>query len=39
MNNSGLIPFDMDSVVVQTKTDKKVISDYEELKEWWDNEK
>lgn len=34
-----LIPFEMDSVVVQTKTDKKVISDYEELKEWWDNEK
>ena len=35
----ALIPFDIDSVVVQTKTDKKVISDYEELKEWWDNEK
>lgn len=34
----AMIPFDMDSVVVQTKTDKKVISDYEKLKEWWDNE-
>lgn len=34
----ALIPFDMDSVVVQTKTDRKVISDYEELKEWWENE-
>lgn len=29
----ALIPFDMDLVVVQTKDDKKVISDYEELKE------
>ena len=35
----ALIPFDMDSVVVQTKTEKTVISDYEELKEWWDDEK
>lgn len=35
----ALIPFDMDSVVVQTKTGKTVISDYEELKEWWDDEK
>lgn len=34
----ALIPFDMDSVVVQTKAGKKVISDYEVLKEWWDNE-
>lgn len=34
----ALIPFDMDSVVVQTKTDKKVVKDYEELKEWWENE-
>ena len=35
----ALIPFDMDSVIVQTKTGKNVISDYEELKEWWDDEK
>lgn len=35
----ALIPFDMDSVVVQTKTGKAVISDYKELKEWWDDEK
>ena len=34
----ALIPFDVDSVAVQTKTGKRVISDYEELKEWWDNE-
>lgn len=35
----ALIPFDMASVIVQTKTGKNVISDYEELKEWWDDEK
>lgn len=35
----ALIPFGMDSVVVQTKTGKAVISDYKELKEWWDDEK
>lgn len=35
----ALIPFDMDSVSVWTKTGKKVINDYEELKEWWDDEK
>lgn len=34
----ALIPFDLDSVVVQTKIGKKVLSDYEELKEWWENE-
>lgn len=34
----ALIPLDMDSVVVQTKTDKKIVKDYEELKEWWENE-
>lgn len=34
----ALIPFDIDAVLVQTKADKKVVSDYEELKEWWDNE-
>ena len=35
----ALISFDMDSVVVQTKAGKEVISDYEELKEWWEDEK
>lgn len=34
----AMIPFDMESVTVQTKEGKKVISDYEELKEWWNNE-
>ena len=34
----ALIPFDMDSVEVQTTAGKRVISDYEELKEWWENE-
>ncbi|MBQ7433082.1 MAG: DUF4869 domain-containing protein [Lachnospiraceae bacterium] len=34
----ALIPFDLDSVIVQTKKDRKVIYDYEELKEWWNNE-
>ena len=35
----ALIPFTMDSVMVQTKSMKKIISDYEELKEWWEYEK
>lgn len=34
----ALIPFDMETVNVQTSSGKKVISDYEELKEWWSNE-
>ncbi len=34
----ALIPFDMDPVAVWTKSGKKVICDYEELKEWWNNE-
>lgn len=34
----ALIPFDMASVFVQTKVGKEVISDYEELKEWWEDE-
>lgn len=34
----ALIPFDMGSVMIQTKTMKKEISDYEELKEWWEDE-
>ena len=35
----ALIPFTMGSVMVQTKSMKKIISDYEELKEWWEDEK
>ncbi len=34
----ALIPLDMQTVTVRTKDEKKVISDYEELKEWWNNE-
>ena len=34
----ALIPFEMDTVNVQTSLGKKMICDYEELKEWWDNE-
>lgn len=34
----ALIPFYMQSVVVQTKSGKKEISNYEELKEWWNDE-
>jgi hypothetical protein len=29
----------MESVNVQTSSGKKEINDYEELKEWWENEK
>lgn len=35
----AMIPFSIDSVAVQSKSVKKVISDYEELKEWWNSEK
>lgn len=34
----ALIPFDMEKVNVRTATEEKEIKDYEELKEWWDNE-
>lgn len=34
----AMIPFDMKSVTVKSKEENKVISDYEELKEWWSNE-
>ena len=34
-----IIPFDMKEVRVSDKKGKRVISDYEELKEWWNNEK
>jgi hypothetical protein len=38
-SNYALIPFEMESVYVQTSSGKKEINDYEELKEWWENEK
>lgn len=34
----ALIPFGMNAVNVQVSSCQKEISDYEELKEWWDNE-
>jgi hypothetical protein len=34
----ALIPFEMESVNIMTSSGDKVISDYEELKEWWENE-
>lgn len=34
----AMIPFEMDQVEVQTSCGKKVIDDYEELKEWWEDE-
>lgn len=33
----ALIPFEMNSVVIHTSLGEKIISDYEELKEWWNN--
>lgn len=35
----ALIPFDMETVQVYSGNETKVINDYEELKEWWNNEK
>jgi hypothetical protein len=37
-SNYALIPFELESVKVQTSSGDKVINDYEELKEWWENE-
>lgn len=34
----AMIPFEMEAVNVQTSSEKIVIRDYEELKEWWNNE-
>lgn len=34
----AMIPFEMDAVCVIEKGVKKVITDYEELKEWWEYE-
>ena len=37
-SNYAIIPFDMDKVKVSDKNGTRIISDYEELKEWWNNE-
>lgn len=34
----AMIPFDMEAVMVQNQKEKKMINDYEELKEWWEHE-
>ena len=34
----AMIPFNMERVKVQTSRGSKEIKDYEELKEWWENE-
>lgn len=34
----AIIPFDMGSVMVSNAKQTRVISDYEELKEWWNSE-
>ena len=33
-----MIPFEMKAVIAVTKEGERKISDYEELKEWWDHE-
>jgi hypothetical protein len=35
----AVIPFDMEAVQVWDETEIKTINDYNELKEWWENEK
>ncbi|MFI3213185.1 MAG: DUF4869 domain-containing protein [Eubacteriales bacterium] len=35
----AVIPFDMNGVTVSDEEGTAVITDYEELKEWWNNEK
>ena len=34
----AVIPFDMEQVMVSSKEQRKIIDNYDELKEWWDNE-
>ncbi len=34
----AMIPFDMERVKAQTSRECKVIENYEELREWWENE-
>ena len=31
----AMIPFEMQPATVRTNEERRVISDYEELKEWW----
>lgn len=35
----ALIPFDIDNLEVSVDSSAKIIDDYEELREWWENEK
>lgn len=35
----ALIPFDIDTLEVSVDSGAKIIDDYEELREWWENEK
>lgn len=35
----ALIPFEMHSVEIVSSSEKKVVNDYEKLKEWWSDEK
>ena len=34
----AMIPLDMQSVMVQNLNGRKIISDYEDLKDWWEGE-
>lgn len=34
----AMIPFSMETVMAEDSTGTRLISDYEELKEWWNNE-
>ena len=34
----AMIPFDMERVTVRNQNTKRIIDDYEELKEWWSDE-
>ena len=35
----AMIPFEMEEVMVQTKQGSQMMEDYEQLKEWWNDEK
>ena len=34
----SMIPFDIEKVTVQTLNGNRIIDNYEDLKEWWENE-
>lgn len=34
----AMIPFNMHPVIIRTNNTCRVVEDYEDLKEWWDNE-